>query len=335
MSRTTSDPREPNHTAAANPLEALSIPFRFTLRELLLGVAVTGGAIGLASRELFDRRFIDHTVDQINLSPTTKIKPESTDVQDDYGWYSHQPPGCEKLRFAVQPGPNGEQITPDVLRQQITNSPTISSFSLKNSTKITDNDLAPLERCELLEMVSIINTPLTGEFLKYIQPEELKAMFIRRIALNQSELSRLSALKNLRNLSLSACNLDDGCLPYLLKLTQVTDLNLEGNYLSGRLLRDLERLPRLEKLFLDYNSIQTEADLFALEDLNIRTGIGIMIRLPSNAGTKLIIIDTGSPTKIMEHSPEKFSLNYRPFERGSRDFAAEAPWCAGAATTAN
>ncbi|TVU48803.1 hypothetical protein EJB05_00078, partial [Eragrostis curvula] len=67
-----------------------------------------------------------------------------------------------------------------------------------------------------------------------------------------------TALKNLRVLILSTSSMRGGVPAWLGNMTSLTDLELSGNYLTGRIPKELGRLPNLQLLELYYNLLEGE-----------------------------------------------------------------------------
>ncbi len=155
----------------------------------------------------------------------------------------------------------------------------------------TDNGVAELAKCKLLEELSIGSLGLTDEGMSHIATlTNLKRLFLFGSSnLTNNGLAKLNTLKSLRNLSIHSANITVGGLSCLNELPNLTDLSL-NNLRQDNSGMDISELTKIEDLTITlhrirkngamvYDSFRNEdwaclANLKKLRRLQI-TGIGI------------------------------------------------------------
>ena len=159
----------------------------------------------------------------------------------------------------------------------LTGLPKLKHMHLR-SLKVTGAGLAVLKTLPLLEYVSLnANAALRDDDLRLLQ--ECRSL-IRLEVYNQPQitsagLAHIFALGQLRDLGLSNVNLRNEDMGRLAGLRQLQKLNLQGSALSAAALEQLQALPDLDALTLDFNTLDRPVNFTAFPKLVSITAQGL------------------------------------------------------------
>lgn len=94
--------------------------------------------------------------------------------------------------------------------------------------------------------------------LKELPGQDFIALELTRLPITNAQLKDLNRLTGIQHLSLENTDVDDGVLPYLADLKDLRYLNLRRTMITGRLLPELKRWPKLNRLKIGHNALRKE-----------------------------------------------------------------------------
>lgn len=119
-------------------------------------------------------------------------------------------------------------------------------------TNVTDDGLKHLTDWKELQTLDFSDTPVTGAFLQSLDGEKIETLYMIGTQLDEANLKYLRGWPRLRNLAIGIHGMpgeqpdvSDACVPFLLNLPALQNLNLRSNQLSD------EAVQRLKKAYPD------------------------------------------------------------------------------------
>jgi len=173
-----------------------------------------------------------------------------------------------------------------------------------NNTRVTDGGLVHLKGVKNLTYLSLLLTDVTGEGLSHLTELPLRTLFLVGSKVGDDQLKHLPQFAQLERLAINECPIDGTGLKHVANVKTLRNLSLSMTNVTDESLAVLQRLPKLEELFLYDCSKITDAAVESLAGMQSLKRLVINGTQITKAGVERLHL--ALPDAVIEHGiPEE------------------------------